>query len=462
MTGLRIAHFSDTFLPRRDGVITSIRTLAGALAERGHESVLFAPGYPSRSPVGFPVVGLPSVPCGVADLRLATWPRSRQVARVAAEAPDVVHVHTPGPAGLLGVLAAAKLGLPLVQTYHTDLHAYLEAYKIPTTALRLIRAAYARRLAAPSPFDESDLLPAGTASAVGPGAFGPGAGRDGRTPARRRAALRVVRGAAGAWRSERRSATRCGLLDAANAAFFGGTDVVVVPTAAVLRRSALPVDPARVVQVPTGVRERPASAGARVAFRDRYGIPADAPLVLFVGRVNREKNVDALLAATATLASSLPAVRVALVGAVYEPRWLGALLRRHGVGDRVVTTGQLPAGAVAEAYAAADVFAFPSLTDTQGLVLQEAALAGLPVVLSDTVLHAHGPLAGAAVCASGDGFAVAIAGLLTDPDLAAVTAAACRAAALRHTPDAYGAAIEAVYHRARAGKHTSSPLRAIA
>ena len=110
MTGLRIAHFSDTFLPRRDGVITSIRTLAGALAERGHESVLFAPGYPAQTPVGFPVIGLPSVPCGVADLRLATWPRSRQVARVAAVSPDVVHVHTPGPAGLLGVLAAARLG----------------------------------------------------------------------------------------------------------------------------------------------------------------------------------------------------------------------------------------------------------------------------------------------------------------------------------------------------------------
>ncbi|MFG1926622.1 glycosyltransferase [Cryptosporangium sp. NPDC048952] len=448
MTGLRIAHFSDTFLPRRDGVITSIRTLAGALAERGHESVLFAPGYPSQTPVGFPVIGLPSVPCGVADLRLATWPRSRQVARVAEAAPDVIHVHTPGPAGLLGVLAAARLGLPLVQTYHTDLHAYLEAYKIPTTALRLLRAAYARRLAGP----------AGGSTAVFAGGSMAGSGSG--SPARRRAALRVVRGAAGAWRPERRSATRCGLLDAANAAFFGGTDVVVVPTAAVLRRSALPVDPSRVVQVPTGVRERPASAGAGVAFRDRYGIPGDAPLVLFVGRVNREKNVEALLAATARLASVLPDVRVALVGAVYERRWLSGLLRTHGVGDRVVTTGQLPAGAVAEAYAAADVFAFPSLTDTQGLVLQEAALAELPVVLSDTVLHAHGPLAGAAVCASGDEFADAIAELLTDRDLAARTATACRTAALRHTPEAYGAAIESVYRRATAARLAAETVRA--
>lgn len=426
MTGLRVAHFSDTFLPRRDGVVTSIRTLAAALADRGHESVLFTPGRQPHPSVGFPVVGLPSVPCGVADLRLATWPRSRQVARVAAEAPDVVHVHTPGPAGLLGVLAAARLGLPLVQTYHTDLHAYVEAYRIPTTALRAIRAAYTKRL---------DATP----------------------PPRRRAALRLVRGAAGAWRPGRRSAVRCDLLDAANAAFFAGTDVVVVPTAAVLRRSDLPVDPSRVVQVPTGVRGRPAAEGSRAAFRARHGIPGDAPLVLFVGRVNREKNVEALLAAVPVIAAALPEVRFALVGAVYEQRWLTGLLRAHDVGGRVVATGQLPAAAVAEAYAAADVFAFPSLTDTQGLVLQEAALAGLPVVLGDAVLHTHGPLAGAAVCATGDGFAAAITALLTDREAAARTADACREAALRHTPEAYGAAIEAVYRRALTARAATAP-----
>ncbi|SHN45427.1 glycosyltransferase [Cryptosporangium aurantiacum] len=428
---LRIAHFSDTFLPRRDGVITSIRTLAGALGSRGHESVLFAPGYPDATPVGFPVVGLSSVPCGVADLRLATWPRSRSVERVADAAPDLVHVHTPGPAGLLGVLAAQRLGLPLVQTYHTDLHAYLEAYRIPTTALRVLLTAYRRRLGVDA------------------------------SPAPRRG-LRVVRGAAGAWRPERRSAARGGLLDAANAAFFAGTDVVVVPTGAVLRRSALPVDPARIVSVPTGVAPRAVAADAGRGFRDRYGIPADAPLVLFVGRVNREKNVEALLAAVAEVAVALPTVRVALVGAVYEQRWLAGLLRTHGVGDRVVITGQLPAAAVAEAYAAADVFAFPSLTDTQGLVLQEAALAGVPVVMADSVLHAHGPLAGAAVCASGDGFAAAITAVLSDGELATRTAVACRTAALRHTPEAYGSAIEAVYRRALAERRAPLPLRATA
>ena len=58
-------------------------------------------------------------------------------------------MHTPGPVGLLGVLAAQRLGLPLVQTYHTDLHAYAEAYRFPARALRAGVRLYARRLGVP-------------------------------------------------------------------------------------------------------------------------------------------------------------------------------------------------------------------------------------------------------------------------------------------------------------------------
>jgi hypothetical protein len=58
-----------------------------------------------------------SIPCGVANLRLGTWPMVRHVSRVAAWGPQLVHVHTPGPIGLLGVLTARRLGLPLVHTF---------------------------------------------------------------------------------------------------------------------------------------------------------------------------------------------------------------------------------------------------------------------------------------------------------------------------------------------------------
>ena len=79
---MRVVHFSDTYLPRRDGVVTSILTLAEALAPRGHSSTLFAPRYPgSQGGPGLALQPLPSLPSGVAGIRLAAWPRGRHVAR---------------------------------------------------------------------------------------------------------------------------------------------------------------------------------------------------------------------------------------------------------------------------------------------------------------------------------------------------------------------------------------------
>ncbi len=400
---MHVVHFSDTYLPRRDGVITSIRTLAHALPRFGCTSTLVAPRHPDTPfDADLPVKALPSMPCGVANLRLAAWPRSRHVGLVKGLAPEVIHIHTPGPVGLLGILAAHRLGLPLVQTYHTDLHAYLDAYRIPTRALRVAFGAYRRRLGAPS-------------CVVGGG--------------------------------------RHGLMDLTNRLLLDGTDAVVVPTRAVLSRAELPVDPSLVSVLPTGVAARPVSPAEVAGFRSRWGLADGEPTIVFVGRVNREKGVDLLVSAFRGVLSADPRARLVLVGAVYDRPWVDGLV--SGIEDRVVRTGQLPPSEVAAAYASADAFAFPSRTDTQGLVLQEAALAGLPVVLVDAELHAHGALGGAGLCTepTPDALATGLLRVLRDPAFAAELALTGHERALAHTPDRYAAAMVGVYEAARAQRY---------
>src|SRR5215831_14574316 len=117
--GVRVTHFTDTYLPRRDGVITSIRTLVDALTEDGHQALTVVPRHPDQ-PADQPLLRLRAVPCGLAGLRVSPWflrgaAAEKTLAEVARHAPDVIHVHTPGPVGLLGVLAACRLRLPLVQ-----------------------------------------------------------------------------------------------------------------------------------------------------------------------------------------------------------------------------------------------------------------------------------------------------------------------------------------------------------
>jgi glycosyltransferase involved in cell wall biosynthesis len=90
------------------------------------------------------------------------------------------------------------------------------------------------------------------------------------------------------------------------------------------------------------------------------------PLFLTVGRISREKNIEAFLDA------DLPGDKLVVGGG---PR-LAALRRRY---PDVEFTGAKSGAELAAAYASADVFVFPSRTDTFGLVLLEALASGLPV-----------------------------------------------------------------------------------
>ena len=402
---LRIAHFSDTYIPRRDGVVTALQTLTAAMSDLGHSSLLVVPRHPDQ-PIGdLELLRLPSVPCGVAQFRLAAWPRSRHVERVAHWLPHVVHVHTPGPVGLLGIFAARRLGLPLVQTYHTDLRAYADAYRMPSRVLAGMVRCYARRLGSPKPEIPRRIS-----------------------------------------RVERREA----VVDAGTGLLLADANAVLVPTPAILTRCQLPVDDERIYLAPAGVSLPSIPPGAGEEFRRQHGIDPDEHVVLFVGRVNREKGIDLLTEAFGRLAGVVPKARLVLVGAVYEPRWVQRLLEQAGITARTVLTGQLPPEEVAKAYAASDVFAFPSLTDTQGLVVQEASLAGLPTVLADAALQASGPLAGAAVLAGTDAmrYAEALEDLLTNDDYRKQVGDDARRRAEQNSPAEYAQRMAAIYGQA--------------
>ncbi|MBO0828866.1 MAG: glycosyltransferase [Streptosporangiales bacterium] len=398
---LRVAHFTDTWLPRRDGVVTALQTLTSVMGDVGHSSVVVVPRHHQQA-ADASTLRLPSVRCGIAQFRLAAWPRERHVDRVAQWAPDLLHVHSPGPIGLLGIVAARTLGLPLVLTYHTDLSAYAQAYRLPPHVLHGVLRCYARRLGMPKP----DVV-----------------------------------------RYRTRQAQRRAVVHAGTQLLYGCADTVLIPTRAILERSGLAGMCPHLQVVPTGVAAPVVQPGARAGFRRRNGIGPDERVALFVGRLNREKGIDLLAAAFARLRQTLPAARLVLVGAAHDERWLRAQLDGAGVTDRTVRTGELPPADVAEAYAAADVFAFPSRTDTQALVIQEAALAGLPSVLADPALHRSGPMSGTALLASGgpDAYAAALARLLSEPALAASLGAAARGRAEQNTPQAYGRRMATVY-----------------
>ena len=100
---------------------------------------------------------------------------------------------------------------------------------------------------------------------------------------------------------------------------------------------------------------------------------------LYVGRVSREKNLDTLLEAFVDLKRAGTEAELLIVG---DGPYLATLRDRYRRGD-IVFTGFLEGDDLARAYAGADVFVFPSTTDTFGNVVLEAHASGLPTIVSN-------------------------------------------------------------------------------
>ena len=121
-------------------------------------------------------------------------------------------------------------------------------------------------------------------------------------------------------------------------------------------------------------------AGRRAELRTGFGLEPDDVAVLCVARLAPEKGLDTLVRAAAAAG---PPVTLLLVGAGAEREGLEQLAR--SLGARTIFAGDLPWNQIVEAYVACDVFALLSLRETWGVVVNEAAACGLPLVLSDRV-----------------------------------------------------------------------------
>lgn len=242
--------------------------------------------------------------------------------------------------------------------------------------------------------------------------------------------------------------------------YANAADAVIVPTktvAAELRNQGVS---APVCVVPTGIDLevfRRIDRRAGLAIRDKFGIPHDAPMLLLVSRLAHEKNVPLALEALERLQTRLPGAHLLLVGAGPLRHSLEERVRASHLGGVVHFAGSIEHSEIPLFYAAADVFVFPSITETQGLVLAEAFAAGLPVVALDNpqtrdVFGEH--LAGEIV-ADGESMANAIYELVRNADrrLLAVTHAKTAAAAFdaRATAGRVLAIYEAVLSTVQAG-----------
>ena len=289
------------------GVATTLRSWSQQATRRGAGLCVHYCGHHDLFPdaVRFHPAGIMSLDV-YRGLTLCMPSVHEVLRRFQMASPKVVHLSTPGPMGLLGLIAARKAGIPVVGTFHTDF------------------PAYATKLSGDSQMEATS------------------------------------------WRFMRW--------------FYGQMDRVAAPSTDIRRKLIHQgIPPERIQIVGRGVNTGAFSPAFRdPALRRQWGGDEIRHWLLYVGRVSLEKNLPVLAQAFRQIAAKRKDVGLVVVG---EGPYLNDI-RAATAGLPVTFAGMRCGEDLARHYASSDLFVFPSLTDTLGVVLLEAQASGLPVLVS--------------------------------------------------------------------------------
>ena len=302
---MRIALFTETFLPKIDGIVTRLKHTVEHLQRQGHQVLVISPDGGIKEYKGAKVYGVSGIPLPLyPELKLAI-PRPSLKLVLEKFKPDLIHVVNPAVLGLGGIYYAKVLNIPLVASYHTHLPQYLHHYGLGALEGLLW-----------------ELLKLG----------------------HNQAQLNLCTSTAMVETLIDHDIERVDL-------WQRGVDTEMFQPYLVCQKMRC----------------------QRHAMRTRLsqGYP-DAPLLLYVGRVSAEKQIDEIK----PVLEAIPDARLAIVGDGPHRE----AMETHFAGTNTHFVGYLQGLELAAAFASSDAFIFPSRTETLGLVLLEAMAAGCPVV----------------------------------------------------------------------------------
>lgn len=314
---MRIALFSDTYLPQINGVATHVKTLRDGLEGVGHSVLVVTADTAAKSHyIEDGVLHCPAATLKqLYDYGAASSHNRERQHLVNDFQPDIVHIHTEFGVGWSGVHTARRMGIPLVYTLHTMYDQYLH-YLVPHPLIPAARRAV------------RDYI--GYYGKIANEVIGPSA-------------------RAGEFLSS------CGV----------HREVRVVSNAVELDRLS---------------REQADKERVR-ALRQQYGIAEDDFVICFCGRLGQEKSVDVLLDFFAACTRVENGMKLMIIGDGPMRKELEKHAQGLGLGRTVIFAGGVPHDHVREAYACCDLFATASRSEVNSISMLEAMAMGLPALL---------------------------------------------------------------------------------
>ncbi len=126
---MRVAIYTETFLPKVDGIVKVACLTLEHFQRRGIEAVLIAPERGIREYAGTPIIGVPGVPLPFYPEGNFLFPHAGTYQRIKAFKPDIMHAFHPLMAGLAGLMFARWLKVPIIASFHLDVARITSFYK---------------------------------------------------------------------------------------------------------------------------------------------------------------------------------------------------------------------------------------------------------------------------------------------------------------------------------------------
>lgn len=313
---MRIGIFTDTYPPYINGVSTSILMLQHALEKQGHQVFIVTVNTEKMSykyEDDNKIIRIPGIPTGIYDYRLTGIYPLRIIKKIKKWNLDVIHSHTEFGVGTFARIIAKQFGIPLVHTYHTMYEDYVH----------YITKGY---------FDE--------------------------------ASKKIV---------EYLTKFYCDKT----------TTELIVPTKKTydLFKQKYKFD-RNVHIVPTGIEierfyKENNNKKEIEKLRNDLGFDKDDFVILFVGRIAEEKNINLLLDSQNIINKKYKNCKILIVG---DGPDLENLKKQYSKNKSIVFAGKVPWENIPKYYLLANVFATASTSETQGLTVIEACAASLPPI----------------------------------------------------------------------------------
>lgn len=347
---MRIGIFTDTYHPMVNGITFVVDEAKRELEALGHEVFIICPSSERKRTYYDELARILYIPAikdvFFEDQMTSFFFPAAQVKRIKELRLDVIQFTTPGQIGMLGVYVALKNDTPLVAMYCTDLYEYIRHYP------KVVPAVIAQVISSP--------LTLGA-----------------RVPELRKVLTSLPARSEDEHWSQKLVAEMLTIL-------HNRCQAVVTPSRKVAHQLKAWGTTSPIHIIPTGIAPLPYSLQQAAAFRKKYDIGESDKVILSVGRLGSEKNLELAIMAFDEIRSHVLGAKLVIVGKSeqHQPVLVELASRQKHAKD-IIFTGKIERAELGNVYAASDVFIFPSMTDTQGLVVHEAAQIGLPLVVCD-------------------------------------------------------------------------------